>query len=668
MSESSKRHVKHPSFWQRVFVFLGSMDLAITLLLTLAIASIIGTVLQQNQPYTDYMIKFGPFWFEVFEMAGLYDVYSAVWFLSILTLLVVSTSVCVIRHTPSMLRDMRNLRTQIQEKSLRVMRHSRHWQTSMAPAQLVETVEADVKKMGFRARKVVKGDETLIAAMRGGMNRLGYLFTHIAIVVICIGGLLDGNLPLKLAEWQGRLAVETRDIPTKDIPEISRLAVGPHAFRGSIHIPEGGSAELAFVAMRDGYLVQELPFKIEVTDFRIEHYATGQPKSFETDLVIYDDDLAEPLKHTISVNHPLIHKGYAIYQASFSDGGSKLSLEAWPLMAGVGSEPVEFDTKVFENRQMHWGDNTLRLEVSSFRPFNINPDPTEEDPNNIRNFGPSFGYKFRSETGEALEFVNYMLPVPKDGRSFYLSGVRTSPAEEFAYLYLPLDADGGLNGFMQFLAKLNDEQQVETVAQAMMLDTLADIEKPELALQESLQKTMETLVAMFLKGGFSEVGRFIDSALPEGEKETLGTAYLGMLREMLSRIYYDGARPDQLGDIAASDTVFLQDSIDAIGVLPRYGAPVYLMLTDYEHVEASGLQIAKSPGKSTVYFGCALLIAGVFLLFYLPQRRLWVLIKPSTNGSTEVVMAGMSNRNPREFDVFFEQAHQTLEQSVGNSN
>jgi len=37
------------------------------------IASIIGTVLQQNQSYSDYLIKFGPFWFDVFEKAGLYD-------------------------------------------------------------------------------------------------------------------------------------------------------------------------------------------------------------------------------------------------------------------------------------------------------------------------------------------------------------------------------------------------------------------------------------------------------------------------------------------------------------------------------------------------------------------------------------------------------------------
>ena len=93
------------SFGRRLFLLLGSMDLAITLLLVLAIASVIGTVLQQNQPYADYVIKFGPFWFDVFETAGLYDVYSALWFLLILTLLVVSTTVCVIRNAPNFFFD-----------------------------------------------------------------------------------------------------------------------------------------------------------------------------------------------------------------------------------------------------------------------------------------------------------------------------------------------------------------------------------------------------------------------------------------------------------------------------------------------------------------------------------------------------------------------------------
>jgi ResB protein required for cytochrome c biosynthesis len=83
MSVSVNSSFRSLSLTALLIRFLGSMNLAITLLVAVAIASIIGTVLQQNQPYPDYVIKFGPFWFEVFKSLDLFDVYSSVWFLVI---------------------------------------------------------------------------------------------------------------------------------------------------------------------------------------------------------------------------------------------------------------------------------------------------------------------------------------------------------------------------------------------------------------------------------------------------------------------------------------------------------------------------------------------------------------------------------------------------------
>jgi len=666
MSDAKTISSPRQSFSRRLFLLLGSMDLAITLLLALAIASVIGTLLQQNQPYADYVIKFGPFWFDVFETAGLYDVYSALWFLVILTLLVISTSVCVVRNGPSMIKDMWNMRTHVREKSLRVMHHNAQWSVSQSPDAAVASLTSGLSQEGFRVRETVKEEGVLLSAMRGGLNRLGYIFTHVAIIVICVGGLLDSNLRIKFAEWQGDLKVETRNLASSDVPVESRLPVGNQAFRGSIQIPEGRTANVVFLPLRDGYLVQELPFRLKVTDFRITHYATGQPKSFETDLVVYDDDLSAPLETTISVNHPLIHKGHAIYQSSFADGGSKLTIAAWPLDEHAGESAVDFDVEVFENRQMTWGDQSLRLEINSFRPFNINPDPTEEDPDNLRDFGPSFGFKLRSPTGEAREYVNYMAPVMRDGRAFYLSGMRTSPAEEFGYLYIPIDRQGGLKAFNQFLQRLHDAKSVETVSTQMMQETLTQMsETSNPRLEASLQETLSTLVTLYLQGGFTEVSNFIETTLPESQREKLGPAYLSMLREMLARLYFMDT--NQTTPITEAELLFLQDAADAIGSLSRYGSPVYLAMKDFEHVQASGLQIARAPGKLTVYIGCALLIAGVFILFYLPQRRFWALVKQNNDGS-EIILAGMSNRNPRDFDMLFDQVRDKLRRASGNSD
>lgn len=659
MSEkSSLKHSGKTSFPRRLLSFLGTMELAITLLLTLAIASVIGTVLQQNQPYTDYVIKFGPFWFEVFESVGLYDVYSAPWFLLILTLLVVSTAVCVTRHTPSMLKDMRNLRTQVQRKSLVTMKHSAQWSSADAPDTLAASFQQQLKDNGFRTRLTDKNGALLVSAMRGGINRLGYILTHVAIVVICVGGLMDGNLPLKVAEWRGQIQIETRDLPLSQIPQESRLATGKQAFRGSVSIPEGRSADVVFLPMRDGYLVQSLPFRVELEQFRVEHHDNGQPKSFESDLVIHDPELEEPFRHTIAVNHPLIYKGYAIYQASFADGGSELLVEAWPFDHRAG-ESVMLDTSVFDSRDMRWGDRQYRLEMTNFRLFNINPDPTDDNPRRMTNSGPSFGFILRSHTGEATEYENYMFPIEREGRMFYLSGVRSSPSENFSYLHLPVDSNGGVDGFMDYLARLRDTSLVSDIAGLMTYNALAELPVQDVSLQESLQQTLMTLVSMFVRGGFDEVREFIEVQLPETERQTLAPAYLGMLREMLARVYFAGVEGHDLDNTDSHNIFFLQDAVDAIGSLPRYHSPVFLMLHDYEHIQASGLQIARAPGQFVVYFGSVMLIAGLFILFYLPQRRLWVWLEHE-GGVSRVLLAGMTNRNPRDFDGFFDEIQRLL--------
>ncbi|HKR39668.1 MAG TPA: cytochrome c biogenesis protein ResB, partial [Paraburkholderia sp.] len=63
---------------------ISSMRFAIALLVVLAIASIIGTVLTQDDPYPNYVNQFGPFWADIFRSLSLYTVYSAWWFMTIL--------------------------------------------------------------------------------------------------------------------------------------------------------------------------------------------------------------------------------------------------------------------------------------------------------------------------------------------------------------------------------------------------------------------------------------------------------------------------------------------------------------------------------------------------------------------------------------------------------
>jgi len=302
------------------------MSFAVSMLVFLGIASIIGTILKQNEPYENYIIKFGQFWFGYFEKIGLYDVYHSIWFLTILLFLVISTTLCISKNTPAILKDFLVFKDSLEEKSL--LSFSHHLVIKNKKNVNVSKILNYLKQVKFKIKEKSKENgDILIVAKKGNYQRLGYILTHVGVVVICLGGLLDGNLTFKAQELLGYKKIETLDIPASKVPEVSRLSSDNTSFRANMTLVEGGSDNVAFVRMKDGYLVQDLPFKITLKDFRINHYSTGMPKSFESDLVISDPEFPQSIEKTISVNHPFTYKGIAIYQSDFQDGGTKLDIK-----------------------------------------------------------------------------------------------------------------------------------------------------------------------------------------------------------------------------------------------------------------------------------------------------------------------------------------------------
>ncbi|WP_292565219.1 cytochrome c biogenesis protein ResB [Methylomonas sp.] len=639
--------------------FLGSMNLAITLLVAIAVAAVIGTVVQQNLPYPDYVLKFGPFWFEVFKSLDLFNVYSSTWFLSIMGFLVLSTSVCVYRNLPKILRDVNDYREHSQRHALLKLPHHYSFTDVRDHQDNLARISALLKQHRYRFRLSNDQGSLLIAAKKGSGGQLGYLFSHVAIIVICIGGLMDGNLPLKLAELQGRIAVETRRIPASAIPTISTLSTDNASFRANVDIAEGGQTNLAFIDYKDGYLLQKLPFTIQVDDFRVEHYPSGQPKSFESDLTVLDASLPQPLRQTISVNHPLTFKGYTIYQNSFGDGGSKLRLKAWPLLTSAAPTDLEATVKQFtrvDNQQ---------LEISDFRPFNVKPDPDTQK--KFINFGPSFQYKLRHPDGTANEYLTYMQPIVQEGRWFYLSGMRSKVFEQFNYWFMPADSERRLNRFMAFYQALNNPDTLQAIALATAGSTESG-KQSTLQERQAVARFMMALASQFVAGGYENISAGIAQNITEEKRQEASEVYATVLQRLLKNLYLHVLQEegvDATQPLSGFDGQFLADAIAAVNSAHFYAAPVFLELEGFQHIEATGLQITRSPGQWLVFPGCLLLVLGVFCMFYLPQRRLWVMIEKYAAGSA-ILLAGSALRNRYDFDAEFELIKQQLAQHASS--
>lgn len=636
------------------------MRFAVSLLTIIGIASVIGTVLKQNEPYTNYIVQFGQFWFEFFEKLGLYDVYHSVWFLVILLFLVISTSLCIYRNSPLMLRELKAFREHATEKSLRSFGHQQEYAVAGNAEETEQKLGSFLTTRGFRFKRVAHQDgSTLLAAKAGSYQRLGYIFTHAAIVVICLGGLLDGNVPLQVQELLGQKKIETLDIPPSQVPDESRLSPRNLSFRANMSLPEGGQANVAYMRVRDGYLVQELPFTVELKEFRIEHYATGQPKSFESDLVIIDRQLNKRFDHTIKVNHPLTYKGITIYQSDFQDGGSSLVFNAWSLF-NDRKEPAQLNGTVFQTTTVDEGPNALKIEFDNFQLFNVlnlSPDGKGKP----RNVGPSVTFKVRDAAGQAREYTNYMQPLQLDGRRYFVSGMRTTQQEDFRYLRIPADDDFSIEGFMGLRAVLFDKDVYAEIAKRLTIQSLADPADHEI--KANFERSVIRLLELFSQGGYIAIAEEIEKSIPEAEREKAAQTYIKIIHAAAFEAYKMSLeRADKKLAVNESTEAFMQDSLNAISDLFFYEAPFYLQLTSFEHREASGLQLTRSPGKNLVYFGSLLLVLGIFAMIYIRERRIWLLIKPN-NG--KVLFAMSANRKNRDFDIEFgkysNQLHHALE-------
>ena len=656
MNKVNKKH----SRLNILLEFFGSMNLAITILVAIAFASVIGTVLQQNQPYNDYIIKFGPFWHEVFQTIGLYNVYGAIWFLLLLVFLVLSTSVCIYRNTPTMLRDMQQFRLNVKEKSLRLMSNSQSWSTDKDPEEIEKNLRYFLKLKGFRTRIKEHDDHRVIAGMKGAWNRSGYIFTHVGIIVLCIGSFLDGGFGLTIKEWTGRIIPETRDIRADEVPATARLKPDDSiSFRGSISLQEGTASNIVFLNVRDGYLVQELPFTIELKDFRIEHYESGMPKSFESDLVIHDDQLEKPLEQTISVNHPLIYRGYALYQASFGDGGSNLSLKAWPFHSQK-IQTLDVNVSVKEKRTLNTLQGKYTLEIDDFKMFNIFPNTEEEKAETgkrFKNFGPSFTFKMRDASGAANEYHNYMLPVTQNERRFFLTGMRSSVGEPFRYLHIPADKEDSLDRFMTFHALLNDQARVKRIAQNSVRAAMDDANKLDKKMQADVVASMMKLLTLFNQGGYVAIDQDIKQKVPKDRQVNVAQAYVKILQNLLQNTFLTILKQegvDTKEGVSDEDSLFFEDAISAFAGIGAYGSPLYFQLAEFKQRESSGIQITRHPGQNIFYLGCLMLIVGIFMMFYISYQRVWIILKPEDE-QLKITFAGSGNRNQRDFAVVFEE-------------
>ncbi len=610
------------------------MRFAVALLSLLGVASVIGTVLQQNQQPTDYVVKFGPFWSEIFGFLGLYDVYASGWFVLIMIFLVLSTGLCLWRNIPPFVREMKSFRVNAGKKSLASMKHTALIGGGLSP----EIAARYLSVQGFSSKTVEREDgSVLVAAKKGAMNKWGYIFAHAAIIVICLGGLIDSNLLLKAGMLTGRIVPDNDSMFAKDFKPESILGSGNISFRGNVNITEGQSADVVFLNADKGMLVQDLPFSVELKKFHIDFYNTGMPKDFASDLVVTDKASGRKTEKTIRVNHPLTVDGITIYQASFADGGSGLKFKVWNL-GNPGRTPAEMDAVSMSAFPLNLGSEQYRLEFDQFTAMNVEDMSAPQEKgklnfqtaiNDVRsvrqdkkftNIGPSIVYRIRDKAGQAVEYKNYMLPVKQEEDYFYITGTRTGLEQQYRWLRIPMDGSGSIDTFMALREHLSNPEVRKRVIAVSAAGAPENI-------RAVFNQAAENTLAIFAKGGYLALNDYLEKNIPPAEQEKMQGFFYQILYGAMNVLLDDTIKTYRLPDWQPGEARnrFLLNSMDAYTGLTEYPAPVLLQLNGYKEVRSSGLQMTRAPGASLVYLGSVLLVLGTVFMFYIREKRAWVL-------------------------------------------
>ena len=262
----------------RIWDFFASVKLAIFTLSTIAITSIIGTVVLQNQPEGYYISRYGEAVARLIFIMDIQDMYYSWWFIMLLGLLVANITICSIDRFPPVWKQIRMDQTSFTPDRLAKMAFNQTLPQSVALSEQDVTRSLSGKGFSVQCKEIDSGQ--LLAGQKGGWTRTGVYIVHLSILVIFAGAIMGHFL----------------------------------GFKGSVMLPESESTGRIHNSKEEGMI--DLGFEVRCDFFEIQFYRNGMPKEYLSRLTIIENG-KEIRSQEIEVNAPLKHRGVTFYQASY---------------------------------------------------------------------------------------------------------------------------------------------------------------------------------------------------------------------------------------------------------------------------------------------------------------------------------------------------------------
>jgi cytochrome c biogenesis protein len=266
---------------------LRSMRTAIVLLLMLASAAVVGSLLPQwpvsPQRVAAYQVDH-PFFGSFFNAIGAFDVFGSWWFALITALLFVSLVACLLPRSRALIRAARQRPVQARELDAFPSFAERH--VAAVPEQAATAAAKALRRKHFRV--ALDSGEGAVAAEKGSLREIGSLAFHWAFLILLVAVIIG-----KGTGYVGHATVVEGESWTD-----ARLNYNGELRTGRF--------------FRDDFSGTN----ITLLDFKDSFRTSGIPMDFSSDLHLAAPDGATT-DATVRINHPVVFNGIRIYQFGF---------------------------------------------------------------------------------------------------------------------------------------------------------------------------------------------------------------------------------------------------------------------------------------------------------------------------------------------------------------
>lgn len=279
---------ENKDIFESIWSFLASVKLAIFLLISLSVSSIVGTIVEQNaEPAQNIKLlakffgdSFAPTVYNLFAKLGFMDMYDSWWFLGMLAMFGINLIVCSIDRFPKTWKIVRAIQKPKSEnaiKSLPVKKELELKTTlNIAKDEFLNVLNASK----YPVLEATEEGSVQLYSQKGRYVRLSVYVIHLSIILIFLGAIIGSVF----------------------------------GFKGYLNIPEGNMYNVMYVSPTEKI---PLDFYVKCNWYETLYYDDmDAPKDFRSELVIIENG-KEVVTKIIEVNDPLTYKGITFFQSSY---------------------------------------------------------------------------------------------------------------------------------------------------------------------------------------------------------------------------------------------------------------------------------------------------------------------------------------------------------------